>query len=136
MSLADKRRALVEELSMFDDPHERFQYIIDRAKTAPTLDAKYKIESLLIEGCTSNLWMLPEYRDGLCRFAVDADSVITKGIATLVAEYYDGATAAEVAASDADFLGEVGVTQHLSPNRRNGLTNLVGKVRAFGRLHA
>lgn len=136
MSLADKRRALVEELSMFDDPHERFQYIIDRAKTAPTLDAKYKIESLLIEGCTSNLWMLPEFRDGVCRFAVDADSVITKGIATLVAEYYDGATAAEVAASDADFLGEVGVTQHLSPNRRNGLTNLVGKVRAFGKLHA
>ncbi len=136
MSLADKRRALVEELSMFDDPHERFQYIIDRAKTAPTLDAKYKIESLLIEGCTSNLWMLPEYKDGVCRFGVDADSVITKGIATLVAEYYDGATAAEVAASDADFLGEVGVTQHLSPNRRNGLTNLVGKVRAFGRLHA
>ena len=135
MSLADKRRALVEELSMFDDPHERFQYIIDRAKTAPTLDAKYKIESLLIEGCTSNLWMLPEYKDGVCRFGVDADSVITKGIATLVAEYYDGATAAEVAASDADFLGEVGVTQHLSPNRRNGLTNLVGKVRAFGRLH-
>lgn len=136
MSLADKRRALVEELTMFDDPHERFQYIIDRAKTAPSLDAKYKIESLLIEGCTSNLWMLPEFKDGVCRFGVDADSVITKGIATLVAEYYDGATAAEVAASDADFLGEVGVTQHLSPNRRNGLTNLVGKVRAFGRLHA
>lgn len=136
MSLADKRRALVEELSMFDDPHERFQYIIDRAKTAPGLDAKYKIETLLIEGCTSNLWLLPEFRDGACRFSVDADSLITKGIAALVSEYYDGATPAEVAASDADFLGEVGVTQHLSPNRRNGLTNLVGKIRAFGKLHA
>lgn len=136
MSLAEKRRSLVDELSMFDDPHERFQYIIDRAKTAPGLDAKYKVETLLIEGCTSNLWLLPEFRDGVCRFGVDADSMITKGIAALVADYYDGATAAEVAASDADFLAEVGVTQHLSPNRRNGLTNLVGKIRAFGRLHA
>jgi len=121
---------------MFDDPHERFQYIIDRAKTAPGLDAKYKVDSLLIEGCTSNLWMLPTFEAGVCRFASDADSMITKGIAALVCEYYDGAIAAEVAASDADFLGEVGVTQHLSPNRRNGLTNLVGRIRAFGRLHA
>lgn len=136
MSLADKRRALVDELSMFDDPHERFQYIIDRAKTAPGIDPKYKIESLLIEGCTSNLWMLPEFENGVCRFTSDADSMITKGIAALVCEYYDGATASEVAGSDADFLGEVGVTQHLSPNRRNGLTNLVGRIRAFGRLHA
>lgn len=136
MSLADKRRALVEELSMFDDPHERFQYIIDRAKTAPGLDAAYKVNELLIEGCTSNLWLVPTFANGVCTFKSDADSMITKGIACLVCEYYDGATAAEVAASDADFLGEVGVTQHLSPNRRNGLTNLVGKIRAFGRLHA
>lgn len=136
MSLADKRRALIDELAMFDDPHERFQYIIDRAKGAPSLDAAYKIDSLLIEGCTSNLWMLPEFRDGVCRFSSDADSMITKGIASLVCEYYDGATAPEVAAGDADFLAEVGVTQHLSPNRRNGLTNLVGRIRAFGKLHA
>lgn len=136
MSLADKRRALIDELSMFDDPHERFQYIIDRAKTAPALDAKYKVNELLIEGCTSNLWLVPSCEGGVCRFKSDADSMITKGIATLVCEYYDGASAAEVAATDADFLGEVGVTQHLSPNRRNGLTNLVGKIRAFGKLHA
>ena len=136
MSLSDKRRALIDELAMFDDPHERFQYIIDRAKSAPALDAKYKVDSLLIEGCTSNLWMLPEFRDGVCRFSSDADSMITKGIASLVCEYYDGATPSEVAAGDADFLGEVGVTQHLSPNRRNGLTNLVRKIRAFGKIHA
>ncbi len=136
MSLSDKRRALIDELALFDDPHERFQYIIDRAKSAPALDAKYKVETLLIEGCTSSLWMLPEFRDGVCRFSSDADSMITKGIASLVCEFYDGASAPEVAASDADFLAEVGVTQHLSPNRRNGLTNLVGKIRAFGKLHS
>ena len=133
MTLAEQRAALVAELAPFEDPHERFQYIIDRAKEAPGLPAEFKVPSLLIEGCTSNLWLHPTVEAGACRFRCDADSLITKGVATLVCELYDGATPAEVAATDADFLSEVGVTQHLSPNRRNGLSNLVGRIRAFGR---
>lgn len=132
MGLADKRAQLIAELEPFGDHHERFQYIIDRAKTAPGLEAALKLDAFLIEGCTSNLWLVPSLEAGRCRFRCDADSLITKGIATLVCELYDDATPQEVAASDANFLAEVGVTQHLSPNRRNGLTNLVSKIRAFG----
>lgn len=132
MSLATRRAALIAELEPFADHHERFQYIIDRAKSTATLPAELKLDAFLIEGCTSNLWLVPSQANGVCRFRCDADSLITKGIASLVCELYDGATAAEVAATDADFLGLVGVTQHLSPNRRNGLTNLVGKIRAYG----
>jgi len=132
MGLAEKRAQLTAELEPFGDHHERFQYIIDRAKTAPGLEAALKLDAFLVEGCTSNLWLVPSIEDGRCRFRCDADSLITKGIASLVCELYDGATPQEVASSDADFLAEVGVTQHLSPNRRNGLTNLVGKIRAFG----
>ncbi len=133
MTIAEKRQSLLDELSPFEDPHERFQYIIDRAKTAPGLAAQYRIPELLIEGCTSNLWLYPEFKDGLCIFRADADSVITKGIATLVCEFYSDATPAEVLAAEADFLGSVGITQHLSPNRRNGLSNLVAKIHAFAR---
>lgn len=132
MALADKRAELLAELEPFGDHHERFQYIIDRAKTAPSLGADLKLDAFLIEGCTSNLWLVPSLEEGRCRFRCDADSLITKGIATLVCELYDGASPQEVAATDANFLAEVGVTQHLSPNRRNGLTNLVAKIRAFG----
>jgi cysteine desulfuration protein SufE len=132
MGLADKRAQLLAELEPFGDHHERFQYIIDRAKTAPNLEAALKLDAFLIEGCTSNLWLVPSVDQGVCRFRCDADSLITKGIASLVCELYDGASPQEVAATDANFLAEVGVTQHLSPNRRNGLTNLVGKIRAFG----
>ncbi|MEY4402094.1 MAG: hypothetical protein RIR91_129 [Verrucomicrobiota bacterium] len=132
MSLAAKRAQLLAELEPFGDHHERFQYIIDRAKTAPSLEAALKLDAFLIEGCTSNLWLVPSVDQGVCRFRCDADSLITKGIASLVCELYDGASPQEVAATDANFLAEVGVTQHLSPNRRNGLTNLVGKIRAFG----
>jgi cysteine desulfuration protein SufE len=132
MGLADKRAQLIAELEPFGDHHERFQYIIDRAKTAPGLGADLKLDAFLIEGCTSNLWLVPSLEGGTCRFRCDADSLITKGIAALVCELYDGATPQEVASTDANFLAEVGVTQHLSPNRRNGLTNLVAKIRAFG----
>jgi cysteine desulfuration protein SufE len=136
MTLAEKRTALIQELAPFEDPHERFQYIIDRAKGAEGLPPELRIEQLLIEGCTSNLWLVPSLENGACHFRCDADSLITKGVASLVCEFYDGASPAAVAATDADFLSAVGITQHLSPNRRNGLTNLVGKIRAFGRLTA
>jgi cysteine desulfuration protein SufE len=136
MSLRSRRDALVAELEPFADHHERFQYVIDRAKSAPALPAELKLDAFLIEGCTSNLWLVPSLEAGMCRFRCDADSLITKGVASLVCEFYDGAAPQDVAATDADFLSAVGITQHLSPNRRNGLTNLVGKIRAFGKAAA
>jgi len=136
MSLRSRRDALVAELEPFADHHERFQYVIDRAKSAPALPAELKLDAFLIEGCTSNLWLVPSLEAGMCRFRCDADSLITKGVASLVCEFYDDAAPQDVAATDADFLSAVGITQHLSPNRRNGLTNLVGKIRAFGKAAA
>ena len=136
MELAAQRARLIAELEPFADHHERFQYVIDRAKTAPSLPAELKLDTFLIEGCTSNLWLIPTIENGVCHFRCDADSLITKGIASLVCEFYEGATAADVAATDADFLATVGITQHLSPNRRNGLANLVGKIRAFAKVAA
>jgi len=136
MILLRRRDELIAELEPFADHHERFQYVIDRAKAAPALPAAVKLDTFLIEGCTSNLWLVPSLEGGVCRFRCDADSLITKGVASLVCEFYDGASPQEVAATDADFLSAVGITQHLSPTRRNGLTNLVGKIRAFGRATA
>ena len=104
MDLAARRAQLIAELEPFGDHHERFQYVIDRAKSAPALAAELKLDAFLVEGCTSNLWLVPSLEAGRCRFRCDAD-----------------------------FLAAVGITQHLSPNRRNGLTNLVAKIRAFGR---
>jgi len=132
-NLQEKRAALVAELEPFADHHERFQYVIDRAKSAPSLPAELKLDVFLIEGCTSNLWLIPTIKNGRCHFQCDADSLITKGIASLVCEFYEGATTEEVAQTDADFLAEVGITQHLSPNRRNGLSNLVSKIRNFAK---
>jgi len=131
MSINTKCDQLVEELMPFEDPLERFAYVIDRAKDAPGLEAEYKIDTFLIKGCISQLWVFPKFKDGKCYFQADSDASITKGTATLLCELYSGETPEEVIRVEPDFLSEVGITQHLSPNRRNGLTGVRDKIKSY-----
>ena len=131
MSINTKCDQLVEELMPFEDPLERFAYVIDRAKDAPGLEAEYKIDTFLIKGCISQLWVFPKFKDGKCYFQADSDASITKGTATLLCELCSGETPEEVIRVEPDFLSEVGITQHLSPNRRNGLTGVREKIKAY-----
>lgn len=134
MSIEEKRDALVAELAPFEDHFERFAYIVDRAKSNPPLDEEFKIDSFLIEGCLSRLWVYPEFKDGKCYFHTDSDAAITKGTSTLLCELYSDETPEDVIGLEPDFLAEVGVTQHLSPNRRNGLTNVRKRIKAYAEL--
>jgi cysteine desulfuration protein SufE len=131
MSINTKCDQLVEELMPFEDPLERFAYVIDRAKDAPGLEAEYKIDTFLIKGCISQLWVFPSFEGGKCFFQADSDASITKGTATLLCELYSGETPEEVIRVEPDFLSEVGITQHLSPNRRNGLTGVRDKIKSY-----
>jgi len=131
MSINIKCDELVEELMPFEDPLERFAYVIDRAKDAPGLEAEYKIDTFLIKGCISQLWVFPKFKDGKCYFQADSDASITKGTATLLCELYSGEPPEEIIRVEPDFLSEVGITQHLSPNRRNGLTGVREKIKAY-----
>jgi len=118
----------------FEDHFERFAYIIDRAKSLSPLDDAYKIDAFLIEGCISQLWIFPEFRDGKCYFSTDSDAAITKGTSALLCGLYSGETPEAIISLEPDFLAEVGVTQHLSPNRRNGLTNVRKRIKAYAEL--
>lgn len=133
MSLKEKHDEILAELIPFEDPQDRFQYLIDRAKSAPSLGAEHRIPEYLVEGCTSQLWLLCRFEGGVCRIDIDADAVITKGIASLIRDYFDGASPEEIIADNVDFLASVGIDQHLSPNRRNGLSNLVAKIHNFAK---
>ncbi len=134
MNIEQKRDQLVEELMPFEDHLERFAYVIDRAKDAPGLEKEYKIDAFLIKGCISQLWIYPKFEDGKCWYRADSDASITKGTATLLCELYSGESPEEVIRFEPDFLAEVGITQHLSPNRRNGLTGVRDKIRSYARL--
>lgn len=131
MSLADKQAALVEEITLIPDAYERLGHIVELGKQAPGLSEDLRIDSFKIEGCMSQLWVVPEFRDGLCYFQSESDSAIVKGIASLLCNFYSEVKPEEIIKEDASFLGEVGITQHLSPNRRNGLSRIVESVQRF-----
>lgn len=134
MTLEEKKEALVEELMPFEDHFERFAYIIDRAKANEPLADEYKIDAFLIEGCLSRLWVYPEFREGKCYFSTDSDAAITKGTAALLCGLYSDEKPEDIIALEPDFLADVGITQHLSPNRRNGLTNVRQRIKAYAEL--
>ena len=133
MTLEEKKAALVEEITLIPDAYERLGYIVERGKNAEGLPDDLRIDSFKIEGCMSQLWVVPEFRDGQCYFISESDSAIVKGIASLLCDFYSEATPDDIVATDAEFLGEVGITQHLSPNRRNGLSRIVESIQRFAK---
>lgn len=135
MTLAEKKSDLVERLSFLDNAQERLGYIVDAARKQPHLPPEVRTDQYRVEGCLSNLWFLAEFRDGRCYYKTDADSQIVRAIAGLLSDFYSGATPEEILRQDPSFLSEVGITQHLSPNRRNGLGRLWEKIRNFALQH-
>ncbi len=131
--IEDKKNALREEFEIFENPQDRFEYIISKSKNAKPLADEFKTDENLVRGCTSSLWLVSEILDGKCVFKADADSVITKGIANLVSEMYSGLSPKEVLDFDCAFLEEIGIAQYLSPNRRNGLSKLCEKISDFAK---
>ncbi len=130
-TIDDRKDALRQEYSIFPDPQELFEYIIEKNKTAPALPKELKREEFLVKGCVSSLWLIPSLSEGKCRFKSDADSLITRGVAALVCSLYDGLTPQEVLSVDPAFFDELGISSNLSPNRRNGLSQLCSKIRAY-----
>ena len=135
MTLAEKKQELIDDLSLLPSAQDRLMYVVDRAKKSPALPEELRNAETRVEGCLSNLWFIPEYKDGKCYFRVDADSHIVRGIAVVLAEFYSGHPPAEILQNDPAFLSTVGITQHLSPNRRNGLSRLWDKIRGFAAEH-
>jgi len=133
MTLEQKKDALVEEITLIPDAYERLVYIVDRGKKAEGLTEDLRIDSFKIEGCMSQLWVVPAYKEGLCSFKSESDSAIVKGIASLLCDFYSEAKPDDIRKTDADFLSEVGITQHLSPNRRNGLSRIVESIQHFAK---
>lgn len=135
-SLEEKRDRLVDDLSIIEDPHERLAYIIDIGKSSDGLSEELQIDKYRIEGCISNLWLVPTEENGKCFYTADSDAMITKGFASLLCNLYSGHSPEEILKINPEFLADVGVTQHLSPNRRNGLTQVGERIVSFAKIVA
>lgn len=131
MGLEEKRRKIIDDMSFLPDRFERFTYIVDYAKDRQTIPDDLRTDTFRVEGCQSQLWLVPEYSDGVCAFRADSDSAIVKGIATLICDYYSGESPETILGGNVKFLEEVGVDQHLSSNRRNGLGKVDERIKRF-----
>jgi cysteine desulfuration protein SufE len=131
MSLSAKHDALVEMFTLLPDDEERFRHILALGRRYPALAPALHTDDRLLPGCVSRLWFVPEFRDGKCRFHMDADAQISKGIAALLCDFYNGETPADIVTTEPAFLNEIGLPQALSANRSNALASLRGRIKAF-----
>ncbi|MCB0318251.1 MAG: SufE family protein [Bdellovibrionales bacterium] len=131
MEIERRKKELVEELTEISDPQDKLIYLIELGQEHPSLEDEYKVDLFKVEGCQAQLWLYPSSENGVCKFRVDSDSKIVKGIAALLAEFYSGLRPSEIMSLNPDFLAELGITQHLSFNRRNALSRIYSRIRNY-----
>ena len=122
---------VIEEFSELDDWMDRYQLLIDLGNEQAPLDEQYKTEQNLIEGCQSSVWLQADYADGLVHFQAESDALIVKGIISLLIQVVSGHTPDEILESDLYFIERIGLKEHLSPTRRNGLLAMVKQMRMY-----
>jgi cysteine desulfuration protein SufE len=122
---------VIEEFSVFDDWMDKYALLIDLGNSLPALDKKYKTESNLIEGCQSRVWLNAEYKDGKLFFTGESDAVIVKGIVSLLINVLSGHTPKEILDADLYFIEKIGLKEHLSPTRSNGLVSMLKQMRMY-----
>ena len=135
MTIAEKEQELRATLAALKTAPDRLNYIVARGRAAPPLEPAFKTEAYRVEGCLARVWFVAEFSGGACHFKADSDSAIVKGIAVLLCEFYSGQRPEEIAQSSPAFLEEFGITQHLTPNRRNSLGQIWKGIQACARGH-
>jgi cysteine desulfuration protein SufE len=131
MTIKDKEAQLIASFDNFDDWLEKYNFIIEMGKDLPMIDPKFKTKQNLISGCQSSVWLHAEYRDGQIYFSADSDAVITKGIVNLLIGLFSGHTPDEIINADLGFIDQVGLKEHLSPTRSNGLMSMVKQMKLY-----
>lgn len=131
MTINELQDNVIEEFSAFDDWMDKYALLIDLGNSLPPLDEKYKTESNLIEGCQSRVWLQADYVDGKIVFRGESDAVIVKGIVSLLISVISGHTPQEILDADLYFIEKIGLKEHLSPTRSNGLVSMVKQMRMY-----
>ena len=131
MEIENRKNELVEELTDISDPQDRLIHLIELGQEHPDLEDQFKVDIFKVEGCQAQLWLHPSVENKLCVFRVDSDSKIVKGIAALLAEFYSKLPPEEILLVDPEFLAELGITQHLSYNRRNALSRIYSRIKSY-----
>jgi len=131
MTIQEIENQIIEEFALFDDWMDKYNYIIELGKSLPTIDEECKTDRYLITGCQSNVWLQAECEDERIYFKADSDAIITKGIIYLLIRVLSGRTANEIINAKLDYLDAIGLKQHLSPTRSNGLVSMIKQMKVY-----
>ncbi len=127
--IADIQYEIISEFNFFPDWTEKYEYLIELGKKLPLINDQYKDEEHLIKGCQSRVWLHAENKDGLVLYTADSDAIITKGIIALLLRVLSGQTPQAILEEDLFFIDQIGLTNHLSPTRANGLLSMVKQIK-------
>ena len=130
-TMKEVEQTLIEDFELFDDWMDKYNYIIELGKELPMIEEQYKTPEYLIEGCQSQVWLHADYRDGLVFFTADSDAIITKGIVNLLIRVLSERTPQEIIDNDLEYLNAIGLKEHLSPTRSNGLASMIKQIKLY-----
>ncbi len=131
MKIKEIQNEIVEEFSMFDDWMQRYEYIIELGKSLPLIDEQYKTEENIIKGCQSKVWLQGEQSENKILFTADSDAILTKGIIAILIRTFSGQSAEDILVADTNFIEEIGLREHLSPTRANGLVSMIKQIKMY-----
>ncbi len=131
MTIKEIQDEIVDEFSMFDDWMQRYEYIIDLGKGLPLIDEQYKTEDNIIKGCQSKVWVHGEQNGDKVVFTADSDAILTKGIIAILIRAFSNQKATDILNANTDFIDEIGLKEHLSPTRANGLVSMIKKIKMY-----
>jgi cysteine desulfuration protein SufE len=131
MTIKEIQDDIIDEFSMFDDWEERYQYVIDLGKTLPLVEPQYKTEENIIKGCQSKVWLHGEQQEGKVIFTADSDAILTKGIIAILIRVFSNQSPKDILDADTTFIDEIGLKEHLSPTRANGLVSMIKQIKMY-----
>ncbi len=131
MTLDEIQQEIIEEFSGLEDWMDKYSFLIEIGNEVVPIDPKYKIESNLIRGCQSRVWLHQEFYEGIIKFEAESDALIVKGLVALLLRIYSNRTPHEILSSEPRFIDEIGLRQHLSPTRSNGLLSMVKQMKLY-----
>ena len=136
MTINQLQDEVIEEFSTFDDWMDKYQLLIDIGNEQEALDERYKTEQNLIDGCQSRVWLHADYHDGIIDFKADSDALIVKGIVALLIKVVSGHTPQEILDSELYFIERIGLREHLSPTRSNGLLAMIKQIKTYALVYS
>lgn len=134
MTTAEIQQQIIDEFSAFDDWMDKYNLLIEMGKDTPVIDAQYKTNNHLISGCQSRVWLHASFTDNKVFFTADSDAIITKGIVNLLIRVLSGQSPDTILAADMGFLDQIGLKEHLSPTRSNGLLSMIKQMKMYAQV--